>query len=230
MKEPMITEVMGEEGRGKSHSGVNGFPEPYVLDLTPDAEAKPIVLKYVGYDESKIETMYKSCKVFNDLRQGLFNAEKSNKKTIIIDSSNFLQGFASNEWCKENKKSTPYASGMTGVNYGQIRDKIDDLCRQCRASGLNMVFTSPMKDEWVDDKCTGKRIPDNYTRLRSQCDFRLQVQVVKDITTKKHVRKFIVLKNRFVDLADPEYVHEIADLTLENLMRTTKYPKAMWNL
>lgn len=217
----IMVELIGEPAKGKTDTALN-FPKPLLLDTTPNMEAYPVLLKKFNYNRVEALKVYRRVRSLQDIKNEIEHATANGFKTIIIDSSSLLQEFASKAWCEEHHKKSVFPI----TNFGQVREKVDDVMNSMKSNGLNVVLTSQMKDEYINDKKTGGRIKDGYARLDFQADYRILLEI------KDNVRKYTVIKNRFADETDPKYVKVIEGrVDLPTLMKIAipPVPETMWN-
>ena len=205
MKIPLLVELIGEPASGKTHLALL-FPNPLLIDTTPKKESMVVVKKLYPDDWDK---RYKSVNTMAMLRSAVDYGISKGFKTIIFDTSADLQRLATAEWLQEQKKDRVYPIML----YGQIRDRVDELFYKIVKAERNIVCTSQLKDEWVKGERTGRKERDGYKRLNFMADIRLYLKIVekKDLKTGaiRFVRIAKVLKNRFIDLTDENYIFEI---------------------
>jgi len=209
-------EVIGEPGVGKTHLSLL-FPRPILFDTTPKGEALPVVIKLFGPDKAK--EIWNPVFTLSELRQKIGLAVSSGKyATIIIDTSANLQDMSKKEWLKNRGREKPLP-----FEYVEIREPIDNLIEEItKKYGLNLVFTSQMKDEYgPDGKKTGRRVRDGYIKLPFMADIRLYIELK---TEPKVERKVHVVKNRFRDRASQDWIPEISP-SWEDIVKLTGLPE-----
>jgi len=161
---PISVDIAGEKDMGKTHFAAT-FP-PKCLFLDNELKA-PIVLR--KFKARGIEHIWKKVKSFRDIREGVYWAIDSGDeiKTVVFDSGALLQKLAVIEWSEEHGGKKPIViDKITGTVstylYAQVYEKIDSLITLLKDNGKNIVVTSRMKDEWIMDKPTGRRVRDGF--------------------------------------------------------------------
>lgn len=222
VKIPLLVEIIGEAGVGKTHLGCL-FPNPIILDTTPKGEALPVVRKLHPKDWKK---RWVPIRTLTDLKQTIeMIISKKEFKTVVVDTSANLQDLSKKEWLKRHsgrEKPLPF-------EYVEIREPIDELVsRITKDAMINLVMTSQMKDEYgPDGKKTGRRIRDGYVKLPFMADIRLYIELKQipyvegGMTKYKYERIVHVIKNRFRDPANPnEWISRIKP-TWEDIVKLT---------
>ena len=231
IKVPLFVEVIGEPSSGKTHIGCL-FPKPAIFDSTPKKESYVVIKKL--YPDWKRRHFPIRC--FKDIRDGLIflsKAENANEfKTAVFDTSADLRVLGSREYLKELSAAGKERQALLPVEYKWVNEKIDAVIDKITSEmGMNLVFTSQMRDEWgTDSKPTGRRIRKGYPDANFQADIRLFLQITKKLDTKtmqyiegEFERKCTVLKNRFRDQANKEeWVSDLKDLSWEGIKKLTK--------
>jgi|SaaInl8_200m_RNA_FD_contig_71_841023_length_4786_multi_5_in_0_out_0_6 hypothetical protein len=146
-------DITGKQGIGKTHFACT-FPKPLIICDT-EFKAYTTASKFDGVH-------WKRIKVFDDIRQAVYHAVDNDEiKTVVIDSGADLVSLASEEWCKENNKKSVFPI----TNYKHVYAKIDELVLLLEESRKWFVSTSRLKDEWVGDTSTGRKIRDGYRKF-----------------------------------------------------------------
>jgi len=216
VKIPLFVEIVGDTAVGKTHLSLT-FPKPLLIDLTPKGEGLPIVLKL--YPEEWLKR-YIRVRSFGQIREAVKNAIRNpDYLTIIFDTSTDLRQLAAEEYLRETGKKSVYP--VTEWRY--VREKIDNLIYEIINAKKNLVFTSQLKDEYIDGKFTGRKVRDGYKKTPYFADIRIYLVLRK--TDKGYKREGVILKNRFVDKASEEYVERIEDPSFEKIVEITKLPK-----
>lgn len=208
-KLPLLVEVVGDTGKGKTHTSLL-FPEPVLVDLTITGESDLIVMKLYRDDWKE---RYFRPDSWGDLYMFLQDEKRLKRfKTVIFDTSRDLVNLVSRRWCDEHGKKEVYPPQA----WGQVYDMVDEILSYLiYKKEMNVVLTSGLKDEYIDGKRTGNKERDGFTRLPGRCDVRLYVVV------ENGVRKWKVIKNRFVDETSSEYVKELTDFSFDKLVEIT---------
>lgn len=150
---PISIEIAGEPDYGKSHTA-RTFPNPLFLDT----EGK----SWIVLQKFSEPAPWKRVKNFNDIRQGIrYGIDNSDIDTIVIDSGSDIRDLAQKEWLDEAGKDRVFPL----VLWGEIYAKIDTLVRDVKDSGKNFVTTSRLKDQFLGDQRTGRRIRDSYKKF-----------------------------------------------------------------
>jgi len=190
----ILIEIVGEPSAGKTHMAL-GFPEPYLIDCGPRGEGEVVLKKF--YDS--VDDKYMIARTWKNVMDGINYALDGKKKTMIFDLSEYLVVLAGREWCRVNKKKSIFPI----VNYQHVYRMIDDIICKCICNNMNVVMVSGLKDNYVDDKKTGRREHAGYKKLTYQCDIRILLELVKE--DDKWIRRGRVVKNRFVDKCSEEF-------------------------
>jgi len=196
-------EVAGEPDYGKTTLGAD-FP----LDIVfLDTENKAYIAIDKLPEDQKGHVHWKKVQTFDDIRAGIeFALEKPEVRTVVIDSGSDLRDMAVEEWSTEHKGRRPIViDQLTGhvstILYSQVYDKIDSLIRQLHDKGKYLVVTSRLKDEYLEDERTGKRIPDSYKKL--PWSVMIRIEIVRGILDQNGKMQFLdrffglVHKNNF---------------------------------
>ena len=159
----MAVEFSGEQGTGKSHCGLT-FPEPALCDT----EGKGwVVLKKFG------NKRWFRARTFGDVLDFVNTVLNDDSiKTAVFDSSRDIVDMAERFVLKELGRDTLYST-KGAVMYSHVYGKIDWIIQTLRMAGKNVVFTSRLKDEYVNDKRTGGKIIDGYKKAGYQVDIQI---------------------------------------------------------
>ncbi|MEM2175037.1 MAG: AAA family ATPase [Candidatus Aenigmatarchaeota archaeon] len=204
MKIPLLIEVIGETGVGKTHFCFT-FPDVFLIDTSPKAEAFAIAHKlgmenryYLALDYIDVVTK------IDEL------VKREDVLTIAIDTGANLQGMASIHYLKEMEKKGKKREKVLPIEYGVIRDMVDfNIIRKVISANKNLVITSRMKDEYIGGEKTGRRERDGYPRLPDMADIRVYIELVEDKTFNRIDRVIHVVKNRFVDRASQNWIEKL---------------------
>ena len=143
-------------------------------------------------------TPWKRVIYFDYIRQGIeWGISNPDIKTIVIDSAAELSDLAEAEWLKETGKDRVYPM----VLWGQIYDKIDPLIQRVVDAKKYLVTTSRLKDEYIGDTKTGRRVRDTYKKLPWNLSMAVELTYgIRDKQGRMHYddHKFgKVIKNNF---------------------------------
>jgi hypothetical protein len=112
-------------------------------------------------------------KNFHDLRKGInWAVKQDNIDTIVIDSGGDLRDLASDEWLAETGKERIFPI----VQWHEIYSKIDEITDLAKDSGKHFIVTGRLKDEYVQDTSTGRRIRDGYKKYPWTLNMGLRIQ------------------------------------------------------
>ena len=208
-KLPLLVEVIGDTGKGKTHTSLL-FPNPVLVDLTITGESDLLVIKLFGKGWNK---RYFRPKKWGELYVFLQDKVIDSFSTVIFDTSRDLVNLIGRKWCEEHGKKEVYPPQA----WGQVYDDVDKiLAYLLEKKEKNVVLTSGLKSEYIEGKRTRDKIRDGFTRLPGRCDVRLFVSIGDD-----NVRVWNVVKNRFVDETSSEYVKELKDFSFDRLVDIT---------
>ena len=205
-KIPLLIELIGEEGTGKTHTGLL-MPNPILIDCTEQGEGRVIAMKVFP---NEFEKRYKHITDWHDLI-GL----PDGFSTFIFDTSKDLVKFMGDRWCAKHKKQRVYPP----VAYGEVHNMVDEFIREIMSKPANVVMTSIFRDEYVDDKKTGIRERDGYKRLRFASSLRFHIKIVNFPAFNKRIYK--VIKNRFLDKVSDDFVYEIDKFSFDKIVEIT---------
>lgn len=201
-KIPLLIELIGEEGTGKTHTSLL-MPNPILIDCTEQGEGKLIAMKVFPNDWEKRYRHIGDWRGLLDIPDGF--------ATYVFDTSKGLVRLMADKWCAKYKKQMVYPP----MAYGQVHNMVDQLVQNIMSKPANVVMTSIFRDEYVNDKKTGIRERDGYKRLRFESWLRFHI-VIKD-----GKRVFKVIKNRFIDKISDDYTPEIEDFSFDKIIDIT---------
>ena len=149
-------DVCGPESIGKTHFALTHPGDISFVDTEQKAET--VIPKFL----SKKKINWKSCENWDDVVWTVNDALKNpSVKTIIFDTGADLQSMAAEKWCSENGKKSVYPI----TQFQHVYSKIDDLSGRIKKARKYLISTSRMKDEWIGDASTGRKIRDGYKRF-----------------------------------------------------------------
>lgn len=213
-KKAITIEIIGESSSGKTDM-VSRFPYISMIDLTPSCESDIIFLKY--HDDKYFDTHYFPCQSFNEILHAIRDLPEDTK-TLAIDGSQYITDMAEIQWIKDQTKSREAALQREyGMLYSMIREKIIyPTIKRPR----NLVFTSILKDIFIDDKRTGRRERSGFKPFDVMRDIGILLYL-----DDNGMRQNIVAKNRFM----PKSV-VVKDVQIENpaYIKVLK-PEASWD-
>ena len=205
MKIPLLIEVIGETGVGKTHFCLT-FPDVYLIDTSPKMEAYAVALKLNKLDR------YCTVGAYTDITTKIDELIKRNDvKTVAIDTGANLQGLAALHYLELLEEKGKKREKIIQVEYGRVRDLVDqEIIRKVILNDKNLVITSRLKDEYIDGQKTGRRERDGYPRLPDQADIRLYIELVEDKTFGTFSRVIHVIKNRFIDRTSKDWIPKLS--------------------
>jgi len=155
-------EIISEPDWGKTHTA-STFPAALMLDTEKKADIVLRKFPNAGH-------VWKKVKSWSDLKDGVdWACSQPNIKTVIIDNDDDIQDLAVEEWSNQHGGKKPIAfdahGGVITVLYAQVYKMIDDLKAQIEDAGKYLVCTCRLKDEFVGNVNTGRRIRDGYKKF-----------------------------------------------------------------
>ena len=209
---PLFLEVIGEPSVGKTHLA-SLFPMPALLDTTTKGEGYAVFSKL----HADWKRRYFRIRCLEDVRLALkfIKQNKEGFKTVVFDTSADLREMGSKEYLVELNKAGKERQALMPQEYRWVNEKIngfiDEVTDVEKGLGMNLVFTSQMRDEWRENKPTGRRIRKGYPDANFQSDIRLFLQLTQKVDEKtmqvipnEYERKCQVIKCRFRDQANKE--------------------------
>lgn len=214
-KKSIVLEIISEAGVGKTDF-CSKIPNVFLCDLTPTGEGDIIFAKY--HEPKYFEDYYMMCSSFKDIEIAI-RTLPSDTKTFALDGSQYLIDMAESLWCSEQPKKREAALQREyGELYEMVRTRIlYPLIRK----PCNIVFTSVLKDTWVNDKRTGERERKGFNPFDVMRD--IGIYIYKE----EGIRKNMVVKNRFISESvevngkqtlNPKYMKTIEPFTWQNLL------------
>jgi len=192
---PISVEIIGAEGTGKTRmastfplpamcdtefkgyevwelfmSGcdVNGEPSPfyskYAEDWAKNGRTPESTYYYQAFDWGDVSAFYQQ--VISD----------PNVRTIIFDSSTDLRAWAELWTLKEMGRGT-LMSEKGAVMFNKAFEKLNHIIQHPRKKGLHLIFTTPLKDEYINDQKTGKMVPGGYSKAAYQFQYRILLRM-----------------------------------------------------
>jgi hypothetical protein len=233
-KVPLFLEVTGEPEAGKTHLSCL-MPKPALLDLTAGGESE-IILKRLHPSDWK--QRYWRIRSSADIETALKSilANKDNFKTVIFDTSADLRAMCSKEYIKELNKQGKERQALMPAEYKWVNENIDGFIDRIKSPDgkfcMNLVFTAQMRDEWRDNKPTGRRIRKGYPDANYQSNLRFYLQVLQKLDPKtmsyiegEYERKCTVIKNTFRNKTDKvDWIPDLkeSELNWEGVKKLTK--------
>jgi len=165
MAEPLVIEIYGPEGIGKTYTGLS-FPNPVMIDTEGRGRYICALLqKRAPY----------RVREWQDLRETASRilSEVPPPATVVIDSASDLQDMASLQWARENGVSTAQRP-----NYSAVYRMIDAALDFWTDNGYHLVLLERVKQEYdpVAEGYTGRMVPNRYGRVSSKTHVVLELQ------------------------------------------------------
>lgn len=209
----MLIEIVGEAGVGKTHMSC-GFDNVLFFDCGKNKESE-FVFRKVSEDDTGLTGGYVWIREWKDIEEALNSVVIYN--TVVFDLSEQLVKMAGREWMRVNKKRAVYPI----TNYQYVYGIVDKLIEELVFKGVDIVMISGLKDNWVDDKRTGRREHAGYKNLPYQADIRILLCVEDVDGVMKRVGK--VVKNRFLDVCSDDYIKELSSCDYKGIMELVKF-------
>jgi len=181
-------DISGEKGVGKTHLACS-FPKSLAIADT----------EYKAYTVAKKfdNILWKRVENFADVRSLVQDAlDNDDIKTVVVDSGADLVAMAGLEWNAETGKNYRWPIS----NYGHAYDKVDELILPLEENRKYFVATSRMKDEWIGDVSTGRRIRDGYKKFPWSLSLNIHLRHGIQIGSKTHFEDYVfgeVTKSNF---------------------------------
>lgn len=182
-KTKLVILISGKEGRGKTHlaSTISSQEPVYLIDT--EYRASIVTRKF-----SNIKVV--QAKNYKELKNAVqFIIKNESSGTLIIDSASDLQIFSEIEYLNQTFKDKV---GMPW-NWSAVWKLCNEVIDIIKYSNkFNLILTSRLKEEYVNDKPTGNQIPRIYSTLPYKADIMLQF-------SDDPQPKLIVTKNGFTN-------------------------------
>lgn len=185
-----------------------------MCDITPLSEADVIFAKY--HTDIEFDKYYTHCSTFNEVVNCVRNLPED-VKTFAIDGSAYLIGITEVQWISEQKKPR---EGALQREYGDLYEMIKTkILYPLIKKPCNIIFSSHMKDDYVNDVKTGKRKRAGFTPMDTIRDIAIYLYF-----DDNRMRQNKIIKNRF--MSETVLVN---DIQIENpaYIKVLK-PEASW--
>ena len=202
---PLIV-ISGEQGTHKTHLActISEMMPTYLLDT--EHRGHIVARKFPK------NLFYKQVSNYLDVvvaTHAIFRVAKE-PSAIIIDSGSDFQQYAETRYKEVAKVEKIWPQYL----WSMIWDMCDKLLYDIRESGHTLIITTRMKDEYIGDKTTNKKIPRIYNRIPYAAD--IMLEMTGDI--KKPI---IATKNGYFADNTMEFTSE---LTLPQIITKIKEP------
>lgn len=163
---PLIV-ISGEQGTHKTHLActMSKIMPTYLLDT--EHRGHIVARKFPK------GLFYKQVSSYNDIivaTHAIFKLAKE-PSTIIIDSGSDFQQYAETRYKEIAKIEKIWPQYL----WAMIWDMCDKLLYDIRTSGHTLIITTRMKDEYIGDKSTNRKIPRIYNRIPYNADIMLEM-------------------------------------------------------
>jgi hypothetical protein len=190
----LVVMYYGEAGTGKTFNALS-FPGPMlVLDTEHRCE---LVLKQIANEDKIYIAQVTSIQDIKDALNQFHTKVKDVGRgtgflanaTVVIDSASILLQLAQDHYMSTSGAQKIYPQ----FAWGKVYAILDALVHTIRELGYNLVFTAQMKDEFIEQQKTNRRIVDIYKRIPYWSDAIIECTYDK----KENKRKLTVIKNGY---------------------------------
>jgi energy-coupling factor transporter ATP-binding protein EcfA2 len=161
--------VAGPPGSGKTHllCTMSDTMPVYILDT--EYRAHIVVRKFA---KAKHQVKSRFVRNYQELVAGVKYILKHFKPPamIVLDSGTDLQGFAESEYLRRVNREKV---GMAW-NWPEVWDLCNAVVDDIKFSGFTLGVTTRIKEEYVNEKSTGREVPRIYSALPYKADLALQ--------------------------------------------------------
>lgn len=207
-KSRFIALIAGREGSGKTHLACTMSERGPVYLIDTEYRAQVVVRKFPNVKFAQASS-YREIVVAVQ-----YIIQNEAPGTIVIDSGSDLQTFAEIEYLERTEKEKV---GMPW-NWSEVWRLCNAIIDEIKFSGkFDIVITSRLKEEYVNDKGTGQMVPRIYSTLPYKAD------VVIQFSTDKTKRP-VLTKNGFsrgLSIAIQE------DTSLPQIIDTLSHPEPL---
>jgi hypothetical protein len=184
-------ELISLQGLGKTYMAAT-FPMPAFADTEHKDQ---VVLKNFEKKKWKKVASLADVRAFADAC-----IADPEVKTVVIDSGTDMQDWAEQEFLLEEGKGNTRIFPIPV--YKNVFKKIDGLTHSIIDADMNLVLTARVKDEYLNDKRTGRKLRDSYKKYPYQVQLMIQLERgIKDWTGALQFPEFVfgkVIKNGYV--------------------------------
>ena len=220
LHEPFVGMICGMPGVGKSHMALTAVDPKKTMYIDTEARSEFLITHRFNYTDevkvSKPQTWEQFAMVFEWIRS------RPEFNTLIIDSAtdmmNLLEQHIREDLMRRGK-------GWHQTMWGKITAVVMAELRNTKAKGIDIIMTTHMRDEYVKDEPTGRKVPRinnhlqyfsdwimllNSDQSKGQHEYLIQkngwAEKYKHWTLKWSPRTDSV-KDLVVELAEPIYEH-----------------------
>ncbi len=142
------------------------FPEKKIMAITEE-------LIMIAKEEDE-ENQAQANKIWNRFKPTYYssiNADLSNIKSIAVDTTSHLWEIA--RWSELGKLLQIQAH-----HYGAVNQQFRSLMQSAKFSNKNVMFIHRQKDEWKDNKATGRQILAGFNDMEYESEILLTTNVI----------------------------------------------------
>jgi hypothetical protein len=173
--------VSGPEGSGKTHLACTAVDRGPVFIIDTEYRAGHVVQKFLTKDRI---IKLKTCRNYRDIVLTVAHIVNTYKTgTVIIDSGTDLQVFAEIAYLEKTKMEKIWPA----FNWTEVWAMCNIIIDKLKFSNLNIIVTTRVKEEYKDDRPTGKSVPRIYNALPYKAD--LGIQLAKNKKTPIEIYK-----------------------------------------
>ena len=159
---PSFVLLAGSEGTGKTHTACTM------------SEIGPVYLLDTEYRAGIVTRKFKNVKrkSIRDYKEMVAGVKAIIKKypppgTIVIDSGSDFQKFAELDYLDRTKQEKVWPQ----FNWSEVFSMCTALLNELRFAGYTLVMTARLKEEYRNDKPTGRMVPRIYSEIPYKADF-----------------------------------------------------------
>lgn len=160
----LVVLIAGQEGIGKTHLActLSIYTPAYLIDT--EFRATIVTSKF-----KNVKSV--TAKDYSELNKAVDMILSTQEDgTIVLDSGSDLQYYSELEYLSKTHKDRV---GMP-YNWAEVYKYANSIINKIKFSKrFHLVITVRMKDEYIDDKCTGRKIPRIYNALPYKADIML---------------------------------------------------------
>ena len=206
---PLIV-ISGEQGTHKTHLActMSELMPTYLLDT--EHRGHIVARKFPK------GLYYKQVSNYTDIvvaTHAIFRVAKE-PSTIIIDSGSDFQQYAETRYKEVAKLEKIWPQYL----WAMIWNMCDTLLYDIRESGHTLILTTRVKDEYIGDKPTGKKVPRIYNRVPYNADIMLEM-------TGNPKKPIQVTKNGYFADNTMEFTKEITLPHIIEKVKSIEIPK-----
>ena len=183
--------LLGEPKTGKTHFSLT-YPAPILL-VSLDLGADFVIQKH--YSGKDIKVLKYELPIVDTLKPQAwaeplwtriktdYETELNSKKykTVILDTGTSLWEIIRYSFVEEQNRNQ-----LRSRDYGEPNARFTAILQKPILMGINMVTINHLKDEYVEDKSTGKKVIDGFRRTNSYVD------IIASSEFRKATKKMIV--------------------------------------